>query len=850
MANLNTLPSGLTSQEAAKRLEKSGANVLERGEKVSLLAMFVNQYKDAMILLLLAAGAISTILGEWRDTAVIFVILILNGIIGFIQEFKAEKALQALRGMAAPWARVVRYGVTIKIPAAELVPGDLVLVEAGDIVPADIRLLDASSLKVDESVLTGESSPVHKDPEWIGKPEDPLHQWKNTIFKGTVITYGKGRGVVTATGMETQMGKIAGLLKEVKEEPTPLQKRLGKMSKKLAAAAIMICGVVFGAGIARGESPMLMLLTAVSLAVAAVPEALPAVITISLALGAKRMVDAKILVRNLPAVETLGSVTYICTDKTGTLTQSSMKLEQLLDWRLERVPLADVTNTALEKRHLELFLALLLSNDVEEGEGGLIGDPTETALVEAAIKAGLDAAELKRRYPKIMDIPFSSERQRMSTVHRTPDGDFLVLCKGSPESIARLAKEADGERIASASRRMAEEGLRTLAFAAKRLDHPPAEEEVEAGLYFLGLAGSLDPPRPEAREAVQKCKAAGIKPVMITGDHPLTAAAIAKKVGIIDDITADKVVTGSELASWTLEELAEGAGRIKVFARIVPEQKIKLVKALKLRGEAVAMTGDGVNDAPALKQADIGVAMGITGTDVAKQSADIILMDDNFSSIVRGVKEGRRIMDNILKFFKYTLTSNAGEIWTIFLAPFLGLPVPLLPIHILWINLITDGLPGLALSFEESEPDVMSRPPKPPSEGLFAKGIWQHILVVGLAMGGICLGVQAWAIKTGHHWQSMVFTTLAISQFFHALAIRFFKEPILSRRALSNPVLLSVIGGSMALQVSLLYVPAFRNLFHLQALSLKELGVAFAASLCIPALVEMEKWARRQGVIG
>jgi Ca2+-transporting ATPase len=667
---------------------------------------------------------------------------------------------------------------------------------------------------------------------------------------------------VTATGMETELGKIAGMLQGAEELKTPLQQRLAAFGKRLAIAVLVICAVVFAVGIFRGEAPLLMLLTAISLAVAAIPEALPAVVTISLALGAKKLVDQNALIRKLPAVETLGSVTYICSDKTGTLTMNKMSVEEIYaDGRLMR---SDELKSGEEKKTdlwNYLMTGLALSNDAGlDRDGNLIGDPTETALYDIAKKNGFDKAELEKTRSRVAELPFDSERKCMTTFHLNPgpDGGFVSFTKGAldvllPRSVdvltSRGLEPIAPDAVDKMNETLAADGMRILCICMRRWETLPetlSPEEAESGLTLLGLTGLLDPPREEAAEAIGLCKAAGIKPVMITGDHPLTAAAVARRLGLLDS-GARSTISGRELEALDMEEFEERVEHIQVYARVAPEQKLKIVKALQDRGQFVAMTGDGVNDAPALKRADIGVAMGITGTDVSKEAADMILLDDNFATIVNAVKAGRRIFDNIRKFIKYTMTSNSGEIWTIFLAPFFGLPIPLLPIHILWINLVTDGLPGLALAAEHAEKGIMQKPPRHPQESIFAHGLGAHIVWVGLLMGFVCIFVQAWSIRTGHaHWQTMVFTVLCLSQMGHVLAIRSESESLFSQGLLSNKPLLGAFLLTFLLQMATIYVPFLNPIFKTEPLSFNELIFTLLLSGVVFIAVEVEKWFRRR----
>jgi Ca2+-transporting ATPase len=891
-------PKGLSLVEARKRLEKYGLNVLKETKKKTPFMMLLDQFTDFMILVLIAAAIISGIIGELSDTIAIVVIVVLNAIVGFVQEYRAERAMAALKKMAAQTATVIREGTPLDITASELVPGDIVALEAGKIVPADMRLIEGAQLKVEEAALTGESLPVEKHIKALHDEIIPLGDRKNMAYKGTTVSYGRGTGIVVDTGMKTELGKIATMLQEEEEGKTPLQKKLAGFGQKLAVAILAICAVIFSIGIFRGEPPLLMLLTAISLAVAAIPEALPAVVTISLALGAKKMVRQNALIRKLPAVETLGSVTYICSDKTGTLTLNQMAVEEIyVNGEIIRSQKRSVEMEKLGKGNFSspihpftdspfhyLMTALALSNDAAlDKDGKAIGDPTEIALFMAAQGVGFKKDVLVKNFLRIAEIPFDSERKCMTTIHKWSRGQmvkdssgkinhllepsnpqtlessqFISFTKGAVEVLIDKSnniltseglKNIDVEEIFRVNEKMAADGLRVIAIGFRRWDALPEDitpETAENSLTFLGFVGLMDPPREEAKKSVAFCKTAGIKPVMITGDHPLTAKAVAKRLGILED-DSRSIITGKELAELPMEEFEKRVEKIKVYARVAPEQKLKIVKALQDKGQFIAMTGDGVNDAPALKRADIGIAMGITGTDVAKEASHMILLDDNFATIVNAVREGRKIYDNIRKFIKYLLSSNSGEVWTLFLAPFFGLPIPLLPIHILWINLMTDALPALALSVEPEESDVMKRLPRHPKESIFAHGLGFYCLWVGLLMAGITIFTQAWSIKTGHyHWQTMVFTVLCLSQFGNALAVRSEKESLFKIGLLSNKPLLGAIILSFIFQMATIYVPFLNPVFKTKPLYLDELLITIGLSSIVFFVVEAEKcWKRR-----
>ena len=902
LAELGASLQGLATAEAERLLLQHGPNELIEKKKKTLGMMFLDQFRDFMIIVLIVAALISGLIGDASDTIAIIVIVVLNAVIGFVQEYRAEKAMALLKKMSEHAALVLRDGAPATVPAVQLVPGDVVILEAGKIVPADLRLLEVAQLKIEEASLTGESLAVEKVVDPLSDEQLPLGDRANMAYKGTIVTYGRGQGVVVATGMATELGKIATLLQDEAEVKTPLQKRLATFGQKLALAILAICIIIFVVGLLRGEPPLLMLLTAISLAVAAIPEALPAVVTISLALGASKLVKQNALIRKLPAVETLGSVTYICSDKTGTLTLNKMTVEEVY---------ADGTlSTGAELGpvgRVELFTALALSNDAEQGAAEtVIGDPTEVALHDIARLHGFDKKDLQKTFPRVAEIPFDSARKCMTTFHQIPPGppfskggdiqwsslpplangeevqwgslpnlgelqwgSLPPLAKGGGGGFVSLTKGAidvlldksvqvltstglqgvDRGEFEKVNERMSSDGLRVLGIAMRIWETLPGDlspESVEAELIILGLVGMMDPVREEAQEAVRLCRSAGIKPVMITGDHPLTATTIAVRLGILQE-GSHAVLTGRELEELSLEEFEERVEAIRVYARVAPEQKLKIIKALQDKGQFVAMTGDGVNDAPALKRADIGVAMGITGTDVSKEAAHMILLDDNFATIVKAVKEGRRIFDNIRKFIKYTMTSNSGEIWTIFLAPFLGLPIPLLPIHILWINLVTDGLPGLALAVEPAEKGSMERPPRHPQESIFAGGLGVHIIWVGLLMGGVALATQAWSVRTGHaHWQTMVFTVLCLSQMGHVLAIRSERESLFSQGIFSNKPLTGAFLLTFALQMATIYLPQLQPIFKTEALTLSELALTLVLSSLVFFAVEIEKWLKRR----
>lgn len=887
--------SGLTSDEARKRLEEYGLNELTVKKKKTAFMMFLDQFKDFMIIVLICAAAIAGLVGKPTDAIAIIAIVVLNAIIGFVQEYRAEEAMAALKRMAAPTSTVLRDNGTVSIPASQLVPGDIVLLEAGQVVPADMRLMESASLKAEEAALTGESVPVEKHTARLHDEHLPIGDRKNLAYQGTVITYGRGSGVVVATGMDTEMGRIAGLLQEGEEAKTPLQLRLAAFGKKLAIAILVICAIVFVAGLMRGEDVFLMLLTAISLAVAAIPEALPAVITIALALGAKKMVKRNALIRKLPAVETLGSVTYICSDKTGTLTLNKMTVEEM--WVDGEIVLSSefgvrsgpspqpspqrgegghfIPHSAFDTPHSMFMAALALSNDArQDASGGVIGDPTEIALYNIAKENGYDKKDLEETSARVAELPFDSDRKCMTTFHKMPGPglggrgsgvetetakpQYVSFTKGAMDVMLEKSdnimtseglKPINTEELHRINSAMAADGLRILCVGMRTWDHPPADlspENVEKGLTLLGLAGMMDPPREEAREAVAMCRTAGIKPVMITGDHPLTARTIAARLGIIAEDDAKAIITGRELDRLTLEEFEERVEHIRVYARVAPEQKLKIVQALQDKGQFVAMTGDGVNDAPALRRSNIGIAMGITGTDVSKEASSMILTDDNFATIVKAVKEGRRIYDNILKFIKYTMTSNAGTLWAIFLAPFFGLPLPLVPIQILWMNLLTDSLPGLALTAEPEEKNIMNRPPRRTDDGVFAQGMGYFIIKFGLIIGIATLLFQAFTLKENMPWQTMVFTGLVIGRMSVVMAVRSERESIFKRGFLSNKPLMAAVLVTIGLQLAAVYVPQLNPIFSTVPLTAAELALTLALSSVVFIAVEVEKLIKRR----
>ncbi|HEY4692403.1 MAG TPA: cation-translocating P-type ATPase [Bellilinea sp.] len=896
------IQTGLTPAVAEQRLEQYGPNeLIDRGLK-SPWKILWEQLTEVMVLILVVAAGISAFLHEYIDAIVILIIVILNAILGFTQEYRAEQAMAALKKMAVPRVKVRRGGKLTTMDAHLLVPGDVIQLDAGDAIPADSRLIEAVNLRIMEAVLTGESEPVEKITEPLDTEDLGIGDRLNMAFMGTVTTFGRGLAVVTTTGMNTELGKIADLLQTVGNEPTPLQKRLAQLGKGLAVAALIIVGIVFALGLARGEDFRSMLLTGISMAVAAIPEGLTAVVTIALALGAQRMLQRRALIRKLPAVETLGSVTVICSDKTGTLTENRMTVtmvdtaENRIDFLEEVKEYApsldrdDPNKLGEISPALALMLvggalcndAVLEENEEDPGNFTSVGDPTEGALVIAAAKAGLWKEELLKTMPRVAELPFDSDRKRMTTVHSVDQSQsntdtqsafqiiqlenpapFLSITKGSVDGLLDIAtrvwvadKSVDmdetwRERIEAANADMAKNGMRVLGIGYRFCNEPvdPAcGKPVEERLTFIGMMGMIDPARPEVRDAVSVAKGAGVRPIMITGDHPLTAMHIAKELNIAD---AESIaLTGQDLAKMDIEDIKARVDHVSVFARVSPEHKLKIVQALQEKNNIVAMTGDGVNDAPALKKANIGVAMGITGTDVSKEASDMVLLDDNFATIVAAIEEGRRIYDNIRKFIKYALTSNMGEVLVMLIGPFIGFPLPLTPLQILWVNLVTDGLPGLALTVEPVEPGTMKRKPHSPSESIFARGLGIDIVLIGLMLAAVSLAAGIYARATGHveTWQTMIFTTLTIAQMGNVMAVRSdtdstFKIGFFSNRVLVGAVLLTVL-----LQLAVIYIPFLQGIFNTTALSLTDLLVSVGLSIVLFFGVEIIKWTRRRNL--
>jgi Ca2+-transporting ATPase len=884
---------GLTTSQAQERLDTFGFNeIIDQGGK-SIWRMLWTQLTDTMVLVLFAAAIISVLISDWKDAIAIFAIVLINAIIGLVQEYRAEQAMAALKQMASPSVRVHRNGKPEEIDAKYLVPGDVVFLEAGSKVPADARLIETANLRVEEASLTGESEPVDKTIEALEDKDASLGDRTNMLFMGTTAVYGRGTAVVVKTGMDTELGRIAEMIQTLEEDQTPLQKRMDKMGKTLAVVALGIVAVVFTLGLLRGENASEMFLTAVAMAVAAVPEGLPAVVAIALALGAQRMLKRQALIRKLPAVETLGSVTVIASDKTGTLTANQMQLKVLdvagnthqLDWQPGQA--ADLAFEKLNPATQLLVLGGVLNNDAqlitdenEPEEYLVLGDPTEGALISAAANLGLMQTDLEKTFPRVSEVPFSSERKRMTTLHQLSDNHQLFLpglrlgekveesqllsfTKGAVDGLLEISSQVfvDGEilpltqewksRIEQATDEMANDGLRVLGLGFETTPvslNGNAEDVVEKSLVFVGLFGMMDPPRPEAFESVQVNQEAGIRTIMITGDHPLTAERIARDLGIAKDGPA---ITGKQLENMGDEELRQVVLETNVYARVAPEHKLRIVTALQDQGEVVAMTGDGVNDAPALRKADIGVAMGITGTDVSKEAADMVLLDDNFATIVKAVREGRTIFDNIRKFIKYTMTSNAGEVLVMLLAPFFGLPLPLTALQILWINLVTDGLPGLALSVEPTEKDTMKRPPIDIKKSIFSGGLSIHIVWVGLLMGLVSLGIGFWGWQTGNpYWSTMVFTTLTLSQMGHALAVRSDNQSFFKQGVFSNKLMVAAVTLTFGLQMMITYWAPMNEIFKTQPLPVPELGISLGLSLVVFFAVEVEKWYKRRELKG
>lgn len=846
---------GLSEKEAGKRLEKHGLNILTEKRKVSAFKILLEQFGDFMVLILIAATIISAFMGEITEAVTIIAIVILNSILGFVQEYRTEKTMQALKELAAPMARVMRDGMISSIPAERIVPGDLILLEEGDRIPADSVLIEVKSMQVDESLLTGESEPMEKALDLKGRKRTDDISTRSGVFMGTIVTRGRGKAIVTSTGMNTEMGRIADMIQNIEEDGTPLQKRLESLGRFIVFGCLIICAIVSVTGILRGKEIFTMLLSGISLAVAAVPEGLPAIVTIALALGVQRMLKRNALIRKLPAVETLGCASVICSDKTGTLTENKMTVRQIYAGG----NVIDVSTGDIQFRHkgrtvependntlrLTLEIAALCNNAkltrVAEKEGAIgkfkklfvkqervqaVGDPTEGALLIAAAKAGMTGESLGMTYFRIDEIPFDSERKCMSVVCDNHKGEATIFTKGAPDVIIEKCSRiytskgivdltaAGRAEVLKMNDKMAGDALRVIGTAYKRLHSKHDSRNMEKDLVFVGLLGMIDPPRKEVVEAVQKCRMAGIKPVMITGDHKITAAAIARELKILQD--GDRVLTGAELEQMGENGLANAADNVSVYARVSPRHKLMIVKALKKSGHIVAMTGDGVNDAPAVKEADIGIAMGVTGTDVTKEASSMILTDDNFATIVAAVEEGRVIYNNIRKFIRYMLSCNLGEVLTMFLGMLMGLPIPLLPIQILWVNLVTDGLPAIALGLDPPEKDVMMRKPRGAKEHIFSNGLLNLILFRGTLIGISTLAVFTSILYFAQDVEcarTAAFVTLVMTQLIHVFECKSEKKNIFEISIFNNIPLVLAVVCSLAMILGVIYMPVFQDIF-------------------------------------
>jgi len=878
----SNLEKGLTEEQVKAAREKYGYNELEAKKKKTLLVKFLEQFKDFMIIVLIIAAIVSGIVGVAEgegitDTIIILVVVVVNAIIGVAQENKAEKSLEALQKLSAHASKVIRDGKMIIVPSRDLVPGDIVVLDTGDYVPADLRIIEVVNLKSQESALTGESVPVEKSSDVINAEEVGVGDRVNMLFSSSLITYGRGKGIVVETGMNTEVGKIASIINSTEEGTTPLQEKLNKLGKTLGIAALVICVIIFIVGILYGKEPVHMFMTSVSLAVAAIPEGLAAVSTIVLAIGVQRMVKRNAIVKKLPAVETLGSASVICSDKTGTLTQNKMTVQKIFtnNYMIE-VNKEIKINNELEK----LIYISMLCNDTKVGEDNkLTGDPTETALIDMGMKMDVDVHKILST-PRLAELPFDSDRKLMTTVHEL-NGKYVVYTKGAVDELLKrcdnyiLNEEIKNDleeykkTIDETNEGLAKNALRVLGFAYKEIDHVPTNEEmkdIEAHLTFVGMVGMIDPPREEAKQAVEKCKTAGIKTVMITGDHKITATAIAKQLGILED--ESEAITGAELEKMSDEDLIKNIRNYSVYARVAPEHKVRIVRAWQANGEIVAMTGDGVNDAPALKNADIGCAMGIVGTDVSKEAADVILTDDNFATVVAAVEEGRRIYGNILKAIQFLLSSNVGEIIVLFtailmtplLANWFGITdisglEPLLPIQILWINLVTDSLPALALAVDPAEQGIMNKKPKK-TKGIFTKGmtwrvVYQGIMVGFLTLAAFIIGLATPGVEDQHMkiqiGQTMAFFVLALSELVHVFNVRDNKNSLFKTKIFNNSKLILAVLGSAALMLVIMFVPALREIFNIVVLPTQNLVEVVLLVFAPIAIVEIFKLLKVNG---